>query len=147
MRPEPPAQQAPVPQARPAAPSTSFGGVDLPQARVDKSLPAPPPRAAPLVPPMARAVPPPAAAVPRDVPAHETAGDSSPVPGLQVQAISYSQVVGQSTVILQTAAARAVTLHEGESADGVEVQLIRPDTVYLRRGGDVFAVNIAASIP
>ena len=32
-------------------------------------------------------------------------------------------------------------LREGETADGIEVQLIQPDQVYARRGGTIFAVR------
>lgn len=59
-----------------------------------------------------------------------------------MQAVSYSAVGGQSTVTLQTGGARRVTLHEGESADGVEVQLIQPHTVYLRHEGNILAVSV-----
>jgi len=37
---------------------------------------------------------------------------------------------------------RPVTLHQGESASGLEVQLILPDSVYLRSGGEIFAVDV-----
>jgi hypothetical protein len=62
-------------------------------------------------------------------------------PGIQVKSISYSPAPAQRMVTLRIGGAGLVTLHEGDSVSGVEVQLILSDAVYLRRGGSVFAVG------
>jgi hypothetical protein len=36
---------------------------------------------------------------------------------------------------------RAARVHQGEAWQGVEVQLILPDTVYIRQGGTVLALR------
>lgn len=60
---------------------------------------------------------------------------------LEVEAIAYSPVGSQRAVRLSIDGGSAVTLHEGESTRGVEVQLILPDAIYVRRGMDVFALE------
>jgi hypothetical protein len=111
---------------------------------------APPPGAllapAPLAPaPLAPAKP---AAVQQARPRREApktaARAASSVPGepqVQVKSIAYSSLPAQRTVTLQVQGASAATLHEGESVNGMEVQLILPDAVYLRHGASVFAVG------
>ena len=67
------------------------------------------------------------------------------VPGesdLQVKSLAYSTDAHARSVALQLAGGRAVNLHEGESSGGVEVQLILPNAVYLRKGGSIIAVNV-----
>jgi hypothetical protein len=61
---------------------------------------------------------------------------------VRVQSIGYSPAEGKRTVTLAVDGASAVTLHQGESAGGVEVQLIMPEAVYVRRGADVFALGV-----
>ncbi len=61
---------------------------------------------------------------------------------IEVKSIRYSQSLPERSATLRIAGAAALTLHEGESAQGVEVQLILPRTVYLRQGSAVFAVNV-----
>jgi hypothetical protein len=75
-----------------------------------------------------------------------TARTTAPAPGepqVQVKSIVYSSLPAQRTVTLQVEGASARTLHEGESLNGMEVQLIVPDAVYLRHGASVFAVGAA----
>jgi hypothetical protein len=60
---------------------------------------------------------------------------------VEVKSIAYSPVAAQRTVTLRMEGASNMTLHEGEAVNGVEVQLILPDSVYLRRGGTVFAIG------
>ena len=59
---------------------------------------------------------------------------------VQVTSIAYSPNVAERSATLRIGG-QAVRLHQGESASGLEVQLILPDSVYLRRGGDIFAVD------
>ncbi len=61
--------------------------------------------------------------------------------GVQLRSIDYSQETARRSVTLQIAGGSAVTLHEGESARGIEVQLILPRMVYLRQGASVFALG------
>jgi hypothetical protein len=54
--------------------------------------------------------------------------------------IAYSANVSARSAALRIGG-QAMTLHQGDSARGVEVQLILPNSVYLRRGRDIFAVD------
>ena len=56
---------------------------------------------------------------------------------VEVTSIDYSPQSGRRSVSLRLDGGDVVTLHESESAHGVEVQLIQPDGVYVRRGGEV----------
>jgi len=60
---------------------------------------------------------------------------------LRVEAIRYTEAPGERTVALAIDGAPSVSLRQGESMGGVEVQLILPGAVYLRRGPDVFALG------
>jgi hypothetical protein len=57
-----------------------------------------------------------------------------------VESIDLAGGAGQRSATLRING-RRVTLGQRESADGVEVQLITPDGVYVQRGGDVFLVS------
>jgi hypothetical protein len=59
--------------------------------------------------------------------------------GVDVKVIHYSGDSAKRTVTLWIGG-EAVTLHEGQAAHGVEVQLILPDMVYVRNGGSVAAI-------
>jgi hypothetical protein len=56
---------------------------------------------------------------------------------LQVESVDYDVPAARRSVTLLLNGDR-VTLREGESADGVSVQLITADGAYLQRGGEVF---------
>jgi hypothetical protein len=60
---------------------------------------------------------------------------------LRVESIRYVEAPGERTVALAIDGAPSVSLRQGESAGGVEVQLILPGAVYVRRGPDVFALG------
>jgi hypothetical protein len=140
------APQRPVAQVAPHQPLSippppSSARDDAPQGLVGERRPATAARKAPLAPSMARGVPPPARQ-PQTAPPPQSAQEYAPVQGLRVQSIAYSRGAS-SSVTLQINDGSAVTLHEGESAGGVEVQLILPHAVYLRQGGNVFAVGTA----
>jgi hypothetical protein len=62
-------------------------------------------------------------------------------PGVEVRAITY-EPEGDRRVTLRIAGQPSVTLREGESAHGIDVQLIMPDAVYLRRGGNIFVASL-----
>jgi hypothetical protein len=64
-------------------------------------------------------------------------GESS----LSLESIRYTEEPGQRTATLTIDGAPPVTLHQGGTAGGVEVQLILPAAVYIRRGGDVVALG------
>jgi len=59
---------------------------------------------------------------------------------VRVRSIRYAEDPARRAVTL-SAGSDTVTLREGESAGGVEVQLILPTVVYVRRGATVFAVQ------
>jgi hypothetical protein len=63
-------------------------------------------------------------------------------PTIRVQSISYSTDPSQRLVTLRIGKEAPVTLHEGESAKGVEVQLVLRDTVYVRHRGNVMALDV-----
>jgi hypothetical protein len=130
-RAEPP-PAAVTPQPKPAA------AEDAPWARVERTRPAEP-AATPARPgpDPGRAEVTPAREKP--VPAREPRG--ADYSGLRVQAIDYSPVAAARAVTLTLDGARPFTLHEGQSARGVEVQLILPEVVYVHIGTDVFAVK------
>jgi hypothetical protein len=62
-------------------------------------------------------------------------------PAVQVRSLSYSAVPEERAVALSVGGGGPVTLREGESARGVQVQLILPDGAYVRHGGQIFAVH------
>ena len=55
--------------------------------------------------------------------------------------IRYSSSPTERAVTLEVDGGSPVTLHQGESAGELEVQLILPDGVYVRRGGHVWMVS------
>jgi hypothetical protein len=80
-------------------------------------------------------VPPPVALPPR---ATVRAADAP----VRVLAIAYSPVNARSTVSISLDGGTPVTLRQGENVNGLEVQLITPESVYLRQGGNVFALDV-----
>jgi hypothetical protein len=76
-------------------------------------------------------------------PRHAALGDEAPAaaPGVEVRAIDYHED-GDRSVTLRIAGSPSVRLREGESAQGIDVQLIKPDLVYLRRGGSIFVASL-----
>jgi hypothetical protein len=69
------------------------------------------------------------------------ASDTPAESTLRVESIRYTEAPGERTVALAIDGAPSVSLRQGESTGGVEVQLILPGAVYLRRGPDVFALG------
>ncbi|TMB53335.1 MAG: hypothetical protein E6J56_13610 [Deltaproteobacteria bacterium] len=80
----------------------------------------------------------PPAATPRRTEPAVRAGNE---PRIQVGAIRYSQAPPERTVTLAIDGGTPLTLHQGESTGDLEVQLILPDGVYVRRGGHVWMVS------
>lgn len=79
---------------------------------------------------------------PIEAPANEPITTSrGSLPRVDVRAIAYSQQPGARSVTLRIGGGAPVTLHEGESLRGVDVQLIMPNSVYLRHGGSIFALG------
>jgi len=120
-----PAPTAGPSQGRPAW----LDGAEAPMARVTSGD-------APSAVPNAIPVPAPALpAAPADVrPARQVTAD---VRSFQVESVEYDVPAARRSVTLRLNGDR-VTLREGESADGVSVQLITPDGAYLQRGSEVF---------
>jgi hypothetical protein len=126
-------------QSAPAVPLRQSAAIESPVRTKDMDAP---PRARvgrwkPMEPPAPTVAGEPRDAVPAPAPA-ATPGTST----VRVQSIGYSPAEGKRTVTLAVDGGSAVTLHQGESAGGVDVQLILPEAVYVRRGADVFALGV-----
>jgi hypothetical protein len=67
---------------------------------------------------------------------------SPEVSGVELRAIRYAPDAAERSVSLRISGGPSVRLHQGESLQGVDVQLILPDAVYLRRAGSIFVVNL-----
>jgi len=93
--------------------------------------------------------PPPVAAPPRAAAEPSTAPSAAPEPPaalakppkVHLSFLAYSPRAERRSVSLTVEGGSLVVLHEGESADGVEVARILPDHVELRSGGRTFAVG------
>ena len=124
-----PVPQAPTPPVanvvpqRPAAPPVA---TVVPSRPMAVPTPAPSPLPAPPAPNAARP---------------ETAARSSGEPRVQVSGIRYASSAPERVVTLAVDGGSPVTLHQGESTGDLEVQLILPDAVYVRRGGHVWMVS------
>ncbi len=124
--------------AAPAMPSSALGELPWGHIGQERAAPAAVPMAAPTRPHLG----PPAKAQAKPAIAHTDAAVPPLVPGdagIRVQSIRYTPDSTKRTATLWIGGT-ATTLHEGESARDVEVQLILPDMVYVRRGGSVFAI-------
>ena len=127
-------------RAAPAAPAVNperpawLDKVEPPQARIDRGSSEPARRPEPA------AASEPTASAPSAVVPPSESRSSRPTRQVEVEAIHYSGVVSQRSATMRLNG-RRVTLGQRESADGVEVQLITPDGVYVQRGGDVFLVT------
>ena len=68
--------------------------------------------------------------------------DQKPSSGAEVEvtSIAYSENVSARSAAVRIGG-QAMTLHQGDTVRGIEVQLILPHSVYLRRGRDIFAVD------
>jgi hypothetical protein len=116
-----------------------LGEAEAPRARVTQGGPATPPlpaRTASGSAPAGAATPRPTRENPKPAP---RAVSSGPV---RVESIAYSTDIDRRTATLRLNG-RLVTLRQREAADGVEVQLIMRDGVYLQRGSDVYFVSPA----
>ncbi|HZP43779.1 MAG TPA: hypothetical protein VFD84_20020 [Candidatus Binatia bacterium] len=111
-------------------------GAPAPAARPESAV-APPPTVAP---PAAAA--PAVAARPRAPRAPDLVVPRPPAdaPRIQVSFLVYSRVPERRSVTLTIDGGGLTTLHEGESADGVEVARIFPDHVELRHAGKSFVL-------
>jgi hypothetical protein len=133
----------------PALPPVAARDLDeAPRARVGRWKPAAPPGGALQPSRLAAASPvtssdaaaPLAAATPTAAPG--TAAAPTPAkPSLRLEAVHYAEAPGERTVTLAIDGAEPVTLRQGESMGGVDVQLILPAAVYVRRGADVLALG------
>ena len=127
------------------------GDGEPPRARVERWRPSTSPSVA-AAPPAAEvapsAAPPPAVAAPTlegaAPPATQTQGPSAgsqTEPAVRLRSIGYVTAPEKRTATL-TIDGAPVTLRQGESANGIEVQLILRESVYVRHGSDVFAVGV-----
>ena len=123
-----PSPQAAEPAAEPGAPPAWLGHAEPPRARV-----APGASPSERMPSMSRAAQEPA-------PSPGAASPASDDSIVVVSSISYSPDSRRRSVTLRVGGTLA-TLREGQSMHGVEVQLILPGSVYVRRGGDVVVLE------
>jgi hypothetical protein len=124
------------PPARPAAPAAD----EPPRAHVTRWTPVAPPQATPpaVAAPTRGAEPLPAAAV---EPEPQASAPASAEPSLRLESIHYSESVGHRSATLRIDGGAPVDVRQGDVVAGVEVQLILPEAVYVRRGGDVVALG------
>lgn len=132
---------APTTRPAPVAPTREVD--EPPRGRVERWRPAgPPPLASNAVAPRGT---PAAPLAPIDAPVPEYPASPSRESGVpsvvELEGIRHAEAPGQRSVMLAIDGAAPVRLRQGEAAGGIEVQLILPDAVYVRRGGDVFAVG------
>lgn len=64
------------------------------------------------------------------------------LPRVQVRAIVSGSDPNGRRAVLSIGGGPSVTLHEGESSGGVDVQFITERTVYLRHRGNIFTVGM-----
>jgi len=149
----------PVATATPPAPAAEAAGPDRPawldtaeppRARFGRNAAPAAERAVPAdrPAPAGRAASPPARAAsddaasapaPADTPAEKPGASGGQV---VVESISYAASPEQRIVTMRIHG-RRVTLRQRESVDGVEVQLIMPNGVYLQRGGEVYLMPLS----
>jgi hypothetical protein len=136
------AAPAPAPAAqtglRPAAPVPApppVARVAPPRARVEND--------APLDPAMPEVEAAPFASVraPRP-PAQGSVSTMTGAGPIEVASVRYSPVGSRSTVTLSVDGAAPITLRQGETVNGLEIQLILPEMVYLQQGGNVVALDV-----
>jgi hypothetical protein len=81
-----------------------------------------------------------------DAPSRSTAAPSRPttsgIPPVDALAIVFRDDVAGRKAVLRIDGAPPVTLRQGESRDGVDVQVITEDAVYLRHHGEIFSVRV-----
>jgi hypothetical protein len=136
--------QAPASDAPPAERPNWLDTAEAPRARVTPGATAP---AAPTAPPRrtaavdaATTAPAPPAAAPAEAP-------DAPAPArsggqVAVEAISYAADPGQRVATMRVHGKR-VTLRQREAVDGIEVQLIMPNGVYVQRGSEVYLLPLS----
>ena len=132
-----------LPLVAPAPPPAADA---VPVGRVALGGPAPAPHAEP--PPVAPLDVAPAAAPPPEVAMRRAPPERAPdlviprppadAPRVQVSFLVYSRVPDRRSVTLTIEGGSLTTLHEGESADGIEVARILADRVELRHAGKTF---------
>jgi hypothetical protein len=132
-QPEPASPAPPAEVAKPDASEPSklawLETADAPRAKVSRGPSAAPPAE-------------PATAPADDLPASERAG-VKPAPAasgqVAVESIRYAANAMERVATMRIGG-RRVTLRQRESVDGVEVQLIMPNGVYLQRGSEVYLI-------
>ncbi len=75
-------------------------------------------------------------------PVREAPALSTGAARVEVISIVYSSDVAHRTATLRINGGRPVVMHEGQSADGVDVQLILERSVYISNGGNVAEIGV-----
>jgi hypothetical protein len=133
--PRAPASVAVAQPRKPATPVAPAAIDEPPRARVGRWKPAAP--STPALPEVGAGAEPPSAAVA----AAASSGEPWTEMVLRLESIRYATAPAERTATLRIDGAPPVTLRQGESASGLEVQLILPKAVYVRLGADVFALG------
>jgi len=124
-------------ESEPAAGAPSAPAVRPEAAAASPALP--PAAAAPSVPPwLARMGPPRGRVEGDDRPAatEQATADAPRAAGLSLVRVHYSESRSERTATLRIDGS-AVVLHEGETVQGIEIQLVTAEGAYVRRGGEV----------
>jgi len=134
-----------VASARPADGATTerpawLDTADAPRARVNRGPTSAPaaerPAASPARDPAAAASPEPAPAEARDEPRPSSSGGQ-----VAVESIAYAANSAERTATMRFHG-RRVTVRQRDSIDGIEVQLIMPNGVYLQHGSEVYLLPL-----
>jgi len=147
-----PAPVTPAADAQPAERPNWLDSAAPPRAKVGRTATAPTPPAAPeraatADRPAAAPAKPASDAVAADAPHDETPtqrADSGTSSGGQVavEKIAYSENAAERVVTMRFKG-RRVTLRQREAIDGIEVQLIMPNAVYVQRGAETYLLPLS----
>jgi hypothetical protein len=136
-----PSEDLPPLDAAPSERPSWLDAAEAPRARVSGgALPAPAPEHTAAVAPRrstAAEAAPPAPTSPADDDARPTHSGGQ----VAVEGISYSAAAGERVATLRIHG-RRVTLRQREAVDGIEVQLIMPNGVYVQRGSEVYLLPL-----
>jgi hypothetical protein len=151
-----PAPATPAADAQPAERPNWLDTADAPRAKVGRTATAPAPPATPVLPERAATADRPAAAPAKPasdtVAAEAPPGDETPTQRTDSGASSGGQVAVEKIAYSENAAERVVTmrfkgrrvtLRQREAIDGIEVQLIMPNGVYVQRGTETYLLPLS----
>jgi hypothetical protein len=139
-----PAPETPAADAQPAERPNWLDTADAPRAKVGRTATAPPTPAVPSERSATaeRPADPPPARPAAEERADSDSGSSSGGGQVAVEKISYSDDAAARVATMRFKG-RRVTLRQRESIDGIEVQLIMPNGVYVQRGSETYLLPLS----